>query len=213
VAAAGGIITGQLSSSPAPIYVSTDAGATWTLTSAPTNYWSSVASSADGTKLVAAVSSLPMHVLSPGLIYTSSDGGATWTPTSAPSNFWASVASSADGARLVALGTLGWRWVGPTNGYYLGDGAIYRSQDSGATWTQISGRSNSWTSVACSADGTKWVAVSSHWDWDLNGYLGEGAIYRSVDAGATWSRTSAPSRWMRARRGVGPALRPTIGVG
>src|SRR5207247_763494 len=37
-----------------PIYTSADPGVTWTQTSAPNNYWSSVASSADGTKLVGA---------------------------------------------------------------------------------------------------------------------------------------------------------------
>jgi len=40
-------------------------GQTWTLTSAPSNKWYSVASSADGTKVIAAVN--------PGSIYTSAD--------------------------------------------------------------------------------------------------------------------------------------------
>jgi hypothetical protein len=35
------------------IYISTNAGATWAAASAPTNYWHSVASSADGSKLSA----------------------------------------------------------------------------------------------------------------------------------------------------------------
>jgi hypothetical protein len=52
-----------------PIYTSTDTGATWTLTSAPTNTWTSVASSADGKKLVAAAHG--------GGIYT-------WSATPAP---------------------------------------------------------------------------------------------------------------------------------
>src|SRR3990172_11362286 len=46
--------TGYFGEIPAPIYVSTNAGATWIQTSAPSNSWSSVASSADGTKFVAA---------------------------------------------------------------------------------------------------------------------------------------------------------------
>ena len=54
--------------------------------------WPSVASSADGTKLVAGL----------GYIYTSADSGVTWTQTSAPGWGQWSVASSADGARLVA---------------------------------------------------------------------------------------------------------------
>jgi hypothetical protein len=38
------------------IYTSTDSGTTWSATDAPSNYWASVASSADGNKLVAVVS-------------------------------------------------------------------------------------------------------------------------------------------------------------
>lgn len=44
----GGPITG-------PIYISGDSGGTWMATDSPTNYWASVAASADGCKLVAAV--------------------------------------------------------------------------------------------------------------------------------------------------------------
>jgi hypothetical protein len=68
-------------------------GQNWTLTSAPTNGWFSVASSADGTKLVA--------VGNPS-IYTSTDSGTTWMLASAPANSYSSVASSADGTKLVA---------------------------------------------------------------------------------------------------------------
>src|SRR5947199_3608662 len=59
----------------------------WTQTSAPVTNWSAVASSADGARLLAAVSD--------GLIYTSTDSGGTWTATSAPSANWSAVASSA----------------------------------------------------------------------------------------------------------------------
>jgi len=68
---------------------------TWTLTTAPSSSWQAVASSADGTRLVAVVFN--------GGIYTSADSGATWVQnTSAPVNRWASVASSADGLSLAA---------------------------------------------------------------------------------------------------------------
>ena len=66
----------------------------WTPTGAPETNWSSVACSADGSKLVAAVFG--------GLIYTSTNSGSTWVAASAPTNFWWSVASSADGTRLFA---------------------------------------------------------------------------------------------------------------
>jgi len=182
---------------PAPIYASTDAGATWTQTGAPSNNWSSVACSADGAKLVAVATSFGRFGgssgLGDGLIYTSPDLGATWTPTSAPSNTWSSVASSADGARLVAVAAPYYDWNG---NQLLGDGAIYSSLDSGATWTRTTAPSNHWTSVASSADGARLVAVAAPY-WYSDGtnwyYVGDGAIYGSLDSGATWTRTSAPS--------------------
>jgi photosystem II stability/assembly factor-like uncharacterized protein len=82
------------------IYTSTNFGTSWTKTSAPTNtdwYWISIASSSDGTKLVA---------VGGGGIYTSTNSGATWTKTGAPTTIYSSVVSSSDGTKLVA-GVLG----------------------------------------------------------------------------------------------------------
>jgi len=78
--------------------------------------WSAVASSADGTKLVATVKG--------GQIYTSINSGVTWTPQDTSRN-WSSVASSADGTKLVA--TVG------DNINLIGD--IYTSINSGAGWS------------------------------------------------------------------------------
>ena len=52
-----------------------------------------VASSADGTRLLAAAGDQ---------IYASADSGKTWTPTDAPSAAWVALASSADSYRIVA---------------------------------------------------------------------------------------------------------------
>ena len=70
---------------------------TWT-THASNQPWYCVASSADGTKLAAAVLG--------GEIYTSSDSGVTWTARASPRN-WFSIASSADGTKLVAAVAVG----------------------------------------------------------------------------------------------------------
>src|ERR1035441_8356383 len=75
------------------IYTSTNSGANWIQTGAPTEYWDSVASSSDGTRLV---------VVRDG-IYTSTNSGTTWTQTGAPSTNWISVASSSDGTHLAAV--------------------------------------------------------------------------------------------------------------
>src|ERR1035441_8337531 len=58
----------------------------------PSAYWTAVASSANGTKLVATCTT--------GL-YPSTASGATWTARDT-SRYWAAVASSADGVKLVA---------------------------------------------------------------------------------------------------------------
>jgi len=78
-----------------------------------------LASSADGTKLVAGVYE--------DYIYTSKDSGATWTQTGTQQT-WQAVASSADGKNLVAAAY---------------EGYMYTSKDSGATWTQA-GTQQSW---------------------------------------------------------------------
>src|SRR6266516_1347250 len=119
---------------------------TWMQTSAPTNYWSCVASSADGTKLVAAAGDY-----SKGLVFTSTNSGATWTPASAPSNYWSSVASSADGSKLIGLAV--------DDGAGAGR-AIYVSSDSGAIWSLSSAPRTNWFSAASSADGTKLAAAA-----------------------------------------------------
>ena len=72
------------------------AGVNWTPrggSGGSTLNWSAVASSADGTKFVAASYG--------GYLYTSTDSGATWTQRATVQN-WSAVASSADGTKLVA---------------------------------------------------------------------------------------------------------------
>src|SRR5260370_684405 len=106
---------------------------TWTPTSAPLENWGAVASSADGTKLVAAGAYWQFGVGNyyPGPICTSTNSGATWTITSAPVTNWTSVASSADGVRLVgaAFGV-------SLDGSTFSGGPIYISVNSGGTWSQ-----------------------------------------------------------------------------
>jgi hypothetical protein len=179
------------------IYISTNSGATWDLTSAPITNWTAIVSSADGTKLVAAGA--------PG-IYTSTDSGAHWISNNAPSLGWQALASSADGAKLVAAAYPGiytsinsgatWTSNSALKGWTLvassadglklvgatsdgnGGGRIYTSTNSGATWTPTSAPSKYWSSVASSADGAKLAAA------------GGDTLFISADAGATWTQTT-----------------------
>lgn len=147
----------------------------WTRT-AHWNYWTSVASSSDGAKLVAAAGDL----LNIDYVYTSVDSGATWTQTGT-AQAWTSVASSADGTKLVAASE---------------GGGIYTSVDSGATWTQT-GTAQAWTSVASSADGTKLVAGFTLPTRTSSGYLPAGGyLCTSADSGAAWTQTGPDVGWM-----------------
>jgi hypothetical protein len=127
---------GQPHTNMGQIYVSTNGGATWTLTSAPSTNWHSVASSADGTRLAAVVS--PYGTSGPGPIYISTNSGLTWTKTSAPLADWWSICSSADGLKLFAASD---------------PGPICASANGGATWT-YGVSEGQWSSIASSADGS-----------------------------------------------------------
>jgi photosystem II stability/assembly factor-like uncharacterized protein len=156
--------------------------------------WLSVASSADGSKLVA--------VAINDKIYTSTDSGASWTPRESNRN-WRSVASSADGSKLVAVVSGGqiytsansgaswtpresnrdwWSVASSEDGSKLvavaTEGRIYTSTDSGATWTPRESN-RGWLAVASSADGSKLVATTA-----------SSFIYTSTDSGNTWTERS-----------------------
>lgn len=196
------------------VYTSTNSGAMWAATRAPTDAWTSVASSADGSKLVA--------VTVNGGIYTSTNYGADWLAAGVPVANWYSVASSAAGAQLVAV-----------SGDEFPVGPIYASTNSGLTWMLLEGHSDS---IASSADGSKlvaaawdegaktqastnsgmtwqvsndsfgvgWYALASSADatrivaaalWTEYGNAG-GGVFTTTNLGSTWTRTSTPiSNW------------------
>lgn len=180
----------------------------WTLTSAPITNWASVASSADGRRLVAAASV--------GLIYISTNAGSNWTPTSAPSTNWTAVASSSDGSRLAAAA-----------GNYNGSAPVYVSTNHGVTWTDAGVPYYGWMCAASSADGIAlvvgsdglaggWIFASTNggttWPfaytsrchsiassadgqklaavWSVGGHFGGGNVSTSTNGGATWSSTT-----------------------
>ena len=82
------------------IFVSTNAGASWQTNNLPAVDMWSIASSADGTRLIVAA-------YYAGTMYLSANWGQTWLPTGAPTNSysWHSVACSADGKHIVGLCT------------------------------------------------------------------------------------------------------------
>ena len=150
------------------VYISADAGATWTNRN-PTpphlTSWQNAALSADGVHIT-------MVKYFTGSIYTSADSGVTWT-SRAPSKTFTDIAMSSDGSQQTAV----------TDGVSGGGDNIWRSSDSGATWTEVTGTTASWNCVAMSDDGVKQVAAT----YSAN-------IWYSADAGATWTEVTGLER-------------------
>jgi photosystem II stability/assembly factor-like uncharacterized protein len=152
----------------------------WTQTSAPNNAnWTSIASSADGTKLAACC-------IYPTIgVYVSTNSGFTWSkvPTPNTENPWSNgnlncIASSADGNELVVGG--GTTYSTTNSGY------IYYSNSGGSLWyqTYIPGELfwENWTSIAESSSGATMIAAGHY------------TIFVSTDTGSTWSsRANAPN--------------------
>ena len=115
--------------SDAGVYVSTDGGATW---GGPTAFGTSVASSADGNRLVVGGSGVSI----------STNGGSSWISTGVQGS---AVALSADGMRLAAL---------------LPSSGVATSIDGGSTW-QTDNVPLFGYRIASSADGNKLVVTTT----------------------------------------------------
>ena len=140
--------------------VETLAGIEWySKTNSGSRAWQAIASSADGTSLVAVVDG--------GFIYRSGDSGASWSAQEQARN-WQGIASSSDGTKLVAV---------------VDAGQIYTSVNSGSTWDARDSARN-WKSVASSADGQKLVAANYG-----------GKVYTSTDSGANWVARDSDRPW------------------
>jgi hypothetical protein len=137
----------------------------WVKTSAISNMWTSMACSADGSRLVAVA---PTSIYGPRGIFVSTNAGGNWQQTSSVSNDWQSVAASADGSKIVALGFEG----------------VYVSTNSGFDWLMTTDPNAYWGQVACSGDGTKWIAVGGYYSGPRS------SIYISTDSGSTWFSNS-----------------------
>ena len=140
--------------------------------------WVGIASSSDGTKIVATDIGVNANG---GYIYTSTDSGATWTQRGIARNYYP-IASSSDGTKLVTADYPSFDYTEPDRGY------IYTSSDSGVTWVERKGAgSRWWQSITSSSDGTKLAAVT----W-------EDYIFTSSNSGVTWvERTNSGQRiWL-----------------
>lgn len=186
------------------VYLSTDSGQTWFASGADTEYgqrqWDAIASSADGTHLVAVVTN-------GGSIYFSTNSGTTWSVIANSGGYWSSVASSSGGNIFAATdngtgiyvfsGTTvisshsvnanNWSSIaasasGSTLVAAYNGGSLYVSSNYGTNWSAYGISGENWKAVACSSDGTKMAAAVT------GGY-----IYTSINSGVTWTQSSSPS--------------------
>jgi hypothetical protein len=162
----------------APLYISTDFGATWTKASTGNWVWKAVACSADGVN---------MYALEDGWFFYSRNSGSTWYSVSPGARDWWDLTCSADGTKLIASLRFGGIFTSTNSGLNwstnntapaglmwpvlassadgnnllaAGAGSIYTSTNAGAVWVSNSAPFLSWIAVACSADGNKLIASS-----------------------------------------------------
>jgi len=180
----------------------------WTPSSASPLNWRAIASSADGSRLVAVAS------ITGGGIYISIDSGLAWSGPFGPisGGNWYAAASSADGSKLPAAvnggyiytnsGTAWTAAFGPANWVALASSAdgtkliaaasglgLYTSGNSGATWASGLGSAN-WISVASSSDGTKmFAAISGGGIWGNSS--GSWVQQTGVPSSGTWSSVAS----------------------
>lgn len=154
--------------------ISPDAMAQWSVTQAPIANWLGVASSANGSNLVAAYDyDLNLN----GGIWVSTNRGATWAQTSASiTNTWTGVASSSNGMKLIAV----------SSGVA---GAIYASTNAGTNWNPTLAGNDDYNCVASSPDGTKIVAGA---------YISSTPIHYSTNSGVNWIAPTGPPEYQNA---------------
>ncbi len=186
------------------IYKSTDFGTTWTLL--PSTTGSNISSFRNVLKIAIDPSNNIYAVtkeynykdgagtygLSGGL-YKSSDGGATWVSINSTS-FSTNYFNPCDVIPVTSSTILF-----ATENYSTTPGGIYRTTDSGTTWNQITNGlpSSGYNRIAMTQDpnnANNIFAVFQSTDASSSGDAGLKGIYKSTDAGATWSALTKPSK-------------------
>jgi hypothetical protein len=166
------------------LYLSTNSFATYSIISGTSSQftsnglpvtnqnWNNVQCSYDGSVILASITS--------GALYLSTNTGSSWTILGGATNSYGFPATATSWSSLSISGT---------NGQYMlvsvNTGGLYLSTNTGTSWTQISGTTNSyglpslanaWTCSAISQDGLIMCAA-------ING----ANLYYSTNSGTTWS--------------------------
>ena len=154
------------------LLTTTNAGLTWTTNALPPSpySWTSVDSSADGTKLFA----VGYKSRTGAYVCISTNEGVSWGTNTVSSSFTdtaiGSMAVSADGTRLAL----------PTSG------PIFISTNAGAAWVPSVSPATNWNQIVMSADGSKLAITEGQNSTDLLGR-------NLVGTGGIWTTFTAPT--------------------
>src|SRR5262249_6187163 len=120
------------------IYLSSNAGLTWSSNGTPSYQWKAIAMSASGSRLIAGAGGSAST--QPGPAFISTNSGSTWSAATSAPRTWYSLAASGDGLKMAAADIGGQRVLTSTNG--------------GLSWvTNSPPVSAPWNAIASSADG------------------------------------------------------------
>lgn len=140
-------------------------------------------------------------MLASGSAFTDSEGKASDTlisTASAPTQGWVSVTAEAtNGGRTTQVTSMAFSPTSPDTNMYIGTngGGVYKSNDGGASWTNvsipsgISTRQRAWldpyvNDVCVDPDDANTVFAAT-------GYNGDGALYRSLSGGNEWNSNNS----------------------
>ena len=187
------------------VWTSSDYGVDWTeRTILPYGSWNSIASSANGSRIMATR-------YNTGSVYISDDYGSTWSVSNTGGTKLYDIDSSADGSFLVTVDRDGYLYTSDTYGvnwtehvslgtrswvaaeisangqHIIGFGSLSLtaiSHDYGVTWDNVTGLPNPyWKNAAMSDDGSVIMVGEDH--------SVSGRVYLSQDYGNTWVLQSA----------------------
>ena len=163
--------TGVVMGDNGAVLYTTDAGVSWTQTF-PKAYYFYALSFSDPLNGVAVGSKGPNQSDS-GIVVRTTNGGLSWTDQSSSVNSWnrLSAVSSIDAIHNVVGG-----YIGPYQRYPPIGGALYMTNDKGATWKTDTATSDGfWCSSLYFTDNQYGTMVGQN-----------GRIYRTVDSASSW---------------------------
>jgi hypothetical protein len=138
------IALASLSGGAQPIFLSTDAGVSWTASSLPASSWVDLKATADGSTLIA----IPSYTNAPSI---SSNWGGSWqTMTGIGTAFKYGITINSDASVILA-------------GQTITNGSIYYSTNKGATFAKFTGLSEGiYSSIAITGDASKIFIALNH---------------------------------------------------